>query len=344
MLRAIRYHYSMIIPPKLKAGDDVRIIAPSCTLPSLEWMDEAFLERAKEYFRSRGCSVSESKHLRERNVFDSTSIEHRLEDLHDAFRDPKVTMMCTIRGGWNCNQLLPHLDYELIKRNPKILCGFSDITALGNAIYAKTGLVTYSGANFYHFGFGSQMQYTYDAFDRCVMQDQPFEITASKAWTGDHYEPKKPEFAFKPNDGFWIMSEGKAEGTSLGANLCTLQLLHGTEFMPDIRGSILFLEDDYESHPRTFDRDFESLSRQTGFDEVHGILIGRFETRTANGFPPMDREQLEKIVACKSLPKNIPIIANVDFGHTNPIATFPIGGTVRIEAESGRTKIEVVRH
>ena len=131
----------------------------------------------------------------------------------------------------------------------------------------------------------------------------------------------------------------------MGANLCTLQLLHGTEFIPDLRGSILFLEDDYESHPRTFDRDFESLTRQPGFDQVQGILIGRFETRTANGnIKPMDLAQLEQIVACKTLPKNIPIVANVDFGHTNPIVTFPIGGTVRMEAGGGRTRIEVVKH
>ncbi|MSR68071.1 LD-carboxypeptidase [Candidatus Peribacteria bacterium] len=334
----------MIIPPKLKPGDEVRIIAPSCTLPSLGWMDEAFLERAKDYFRSRGCTVSESKHLRERNVFDSTSIQHRIEDLHEAFRDPKVTLMCTIRGGWNCNQLLPHLDYTIIKNNPKIFCGFSDITALANGIHAKTGLVTYSGANFYHFGFGSQMQYTYDAFDRCVMQEEPFEIVPSTHWTSDRYEPAHPELTFKQSEGFWILQEGKAEGVSLGANLCTLQLLHGTEFMPDIRESILFLEDDYESHPRTFDRDFESLTKQPGFDQIRGILIGRFEPCTANGITPMDRVQLEQIVASKSLPKGIPVIANVDFGHTNPIITFPIGGTVRMEAGKGTARIEILVH
>ena len=177
-----------------------------------------------------------------------------------------------------------------------------------------------------------------------MRQDRPFEITPSAVWTADRFDPKHPEFSFKKNEGFWILQEGKAEGTSLGANLCTFQLLHGTEFMPDIRGSILFLEDDYESHPRTFDRDFESLSRQPGFDQVRGILIGRFEPRTANGFPPMDRDQLEKIVACKTLPKGIPIIANVDFGHTNPMITFPIGGRVRMETGKGKARIEVMEH
>lgn len=334
----------MMIPPKLRAGDDVRIVAPSCTLPSSPWLTEAVLSEGKRFFERLGMTVSEGRHLREIDDAGSTTIEHRIADLHEAYADPAVKALLCIRGGWNVNQLLPFLDYELIKKNPKILCGFSDITALGNAITAKTGVVTYSGPNFNQFCMGDALTYTRDHFLTAVMKDEPIELNAASEWADQHFESGKLG-TFVKNEGWWTVNPGSAEGTSIGGNLCTLSLLQGTDYMPIARDLILFVEDDHETHPRTFDRDLTSLTQQPWFERVRGLLIGRFQQSAVNQeFGPVTREKLLAIIERNVALRNLPIIANVDFGHTYPIFTFPIGGTVRMSANAEKPELVIQRH
>ena len=328
-----------MFPPKLKPGSGIRIIAPSNTLPSSPWMTEELLNAAKNFFTQRGMTVTEGKHIREMDALESTSIQARIEDLHDAFADPTVHAMIAIRGGWLANQLLRHIDYDLIRKHPKIICGFSDITVLTNAIYAKTGLVTYSGPNFNQFCFGEAVRYTYDAFEACLLRDGPYRIEPSQKWSDERFDPKRPDWPFVANDGHWVIQEGKAEGRIIGGNLCTLNLLQGTEYMPDLRGAILFLEDDYESLARTFDRNLQSFLHLPAAREIRGLVIGRFQHASK-----VSRELLMQIIDTKRELRGLPVIANVDFGHTHPIATFPIGGTAKISATGNRTTIEVLGH
>lgn len=332
-----------MIPPKLAAGDEIRIVSPSCTLPSMPWFSDAMMETAKAFFTSRGMTVSEGKHLREMDAAGSTTIEHRLEDIHAAFADPNVKSLHCIRGGWNCNQLLPFLDYDLITKNPKILCGFSDITAISNAIYAKTGLVTYSGPNFNQFAYGEKLAYTYEYFLKAVSDDAPIELTSAAEWTDEYFDVKKP-WTFRKNEGWWSVHEGEAEGTVIGGNLCTLSLLQGTEYMPIVKNAILFLEDDHETHPRTFDRDLTSLTQQPWFPSVRGVVFGRCQSTAVNReFGPINKDTLLAIIARNAALAKIPVIANADFGHTYPIFTFPIGGTARMNA--GKTpSITILTH
>ena len=307
----------------------------------MEWMSEAFFEKTKAKLAEKyGFVVTEGKHIHERDPLDSSSIENRLEDLHEAFADPEVHLISTIRGGFASNHLLPFLDFDLVRNNPKILCGFSDITALQNAIFAKTGLVTYSGPNFYLFGFDRGMEETVHSFEQCLMSNQPMELAASREWTTNHWYESFDGTPAYENSGHWVLREGGAEGTILGGNLCTLQLLHGTPWMPDLEGSILFLEDDAEeSRAVSFDRNLQSLLHQPGFKGVRGIVIGRFLKSS-----DIDRAILTHIIATKPQLKGIPVIANVDFGHTLPMITFPIGGTVRISAKGERAEIIIVKH
>lgn len=323
----------MIIPAKLQPGDHIRIISPSCTVPSMPWFTEELMDTAKTFFKSRGFSVSEGKHIREIDAAGSTSIEHRLEDIHDAYRDPSVHALHCIRGGWNCNQLLPYLDYEMIKKNPKILCGFSDITAIGNAITAKTGCITYSGPNFNQFAYGEKIAYTHEHFLKAVMTEEPVTVHPSLEWTDEYFSPDKP-WNFVPNEGWWTVNPGTAEGTIVGGNLCTLSLLQGTEYMPKARDVILFVEDDHETHPRTFDRDLTSLTQQPWFESVRGVVIGRCQGTAVNkDFGPVTKETMLTILRRNAALTKLPIIANADFGHTYPIFTFPIGGTARMTTD-----------
>ncbi|AKG35592.1 S66 family peptidase [Paenibacillus durus] len=313
---------------KLKQGDEIRVIAPSRSL-SLIRVEQR--ELAKKKLEQLGYRVTFSKYSMDSDEFDSSSVEARIEDLHDAFRDPKVKGILTAIGGFNSNQLLPYIDYSLIKSNPKRLCGYSDITAISSAIYSQTGLITYSGPHFSTFGMLQGNEYTVDCFNRLMTGHESIQIRPSDYWSDDAWYADQERRTFFPNEGPYIINEGDTSGVIIGGNLCTLNLLQGTMFMPDLAGAILFVEDDYESSPATFDRDLQSLIHQADFNKVKGLVIGRFQQASQ-----MTRDLLTKIIKTKKELVSIPVIADVDFGHTTPMLTFPIGGQAKLKADEGR--------
>jgi muramoyltetrapeptide carboxypeptidase LdcA involved in peptidoglycan recycling len=141
------------------------------------------------------------------------------------------------------------------------------------------------------------------------------------------------------NEGWLVVNEGEARGTILGANICTFNLLQGTEYFPDISNSILFLEDDAESKLTNFDRDLQSLIHLPNFDKVKGIVIGRFQNASN-----VKVGQLIKVVKRKTELSRIPVLANVDFGHTDPMITFPIGGETRLTVTAEKSALKVAKH
>ena len=314
-----------IFPKKLQAGDEIRVIAPSSSAAIIA---PDLREIANRRLSDLGFKISFGKNVEEINEFNSSSIKSRVSDLHKAFQDPKVKGVFAVIGGFNCNQLLRYIDWDIIKKNPKIFIGYSDTTALQNAIFAKTGLVTYSGPAWSTFGQKLHFDYTLEYFKKCLMSDGEFAIEPSENWTDDVWYKDQDKRELIKNDGWLIINKGEASGTLLGANLCTLNLLQGTEYFPNLKDSVLFLEDDEESKAVHFDRDLQSLIHQLSFKSVKGIVIGRFQ-KTSN----VTKEKLVKIIKSKAELKNIPVIANVDFGHTSPIITFPIGGEVRMDTK-----------
>ncbi|MBH5316851.1 LD-carboxypeptidase [Paenibacillus sp. GSMTC-2017] len=319
--------------PKLKAGDEIRVISPS---RSLSIIAEDHRNIAKTRLEELGFKVSFSENVLESDEFVSSSIRSRVDDLHAAFLDPNVKAILTTIGGFNSNQLLKYIDYDLIKANPKRICGYSDITALSNAIYAKTGLITYSGPHFSTFAMLQGNTFTVEYFTKIMMQDTDFKVIHSEQWSDDPWYLDQENRSFITNDGPYVINPGETSGTIIGGNLCTLNLLQGTDFMPSLKDSILFVEDDYEVQPYTFDRDIQSLIHQPSFEEVKGIVIGRFQ-KGSN----MTKEKLVKIIRSKSELNHIPVIADVDFGHTTPIITFPVGGKVSIRAIEQQIEISI---
>ena len=309
-----------MLAPKLQKGDEIKVIAPSYSLSHV-WEEKS--QKALRYLEQQGFHVTFSKHSREIDDWNSSSIRSRVEDIHEAFLDNKVKAILTAIGGFNANQVLEHIDYEIIRQHPKILCGYSDITALLNAIYVKTGLITYHGAHFSTFGFEIEPEYTQKAFFDCVMNDGDIELQPSQA-------AKK----------YTVIQQGCCEGTIIGGNLCTLNLLQATQFLPQADDIVLFLEDDnimgdyfiYE-----FDRNFQSLLHAYGTERIKGVVFGRFDDSCR-----MSADIVKRIISDK-LPKDIPVIFGVDFGHVFPMITFPIGGRVRVEADNNPL-IEIVTH
>ena len=328
----------MIIPPKLKQGDEIRVIAPA---ESLSLLSEENVQLAKRHFEKQGFKITFSKNCKESDIFISSSIRSRVEDIHEAFRDKNVKAIFTVIGGFNSNQLLKFLDYELIKNNPKILCGYSDITALANAITAKTGLITYSGLHFSTWAMKKEFEYNLEYFKKCLMNEDEFLVEPSKTWPDDAWYKDQGNRKIEKNEGFLVLNKGEVKGTILGGNLCTFNLLRGTEFMPDLTNSILFIEDDDMAGDYfgvEFDRNLQSLIHQPNFDKVKGIVIGRFQKNT-----DMNLEKLNYIIQTKKELENIPVIANADFGHTNPLITFPIGGTVKLKVNN-KVEFKILKH
>ncbi|WP_226576614.1 S66 peptidase family protein [Halobacillus litoralis] len=325
-----------MFPDKLRKGDEIRVISPAKSL-AIVALDQQKL--AVERLNRLGFRVTFSTYAHEDSAHISNSIEHRVNDLHEAFLDENVKAILTTLGGYDSNQLLSSIDFETIRQNPKIFCGFSDITILTNSIYKKAGLVTYSGPHFSSFGMEKGIDYTYEYFKNIVTKSEPISIEPAEEWSDDLWYINQEDRRFHSNQGYEIIHEGSASGTSIGGNLCTFNLLQGTGFMPPLEESILFLEDDMLSNPPTFDRDLQSLIHQKGFEKVNGIVIGRFQKASQ-----MDTNTLKAIIHSKKELDRIPVIADVDFGHTTPRFTFPIGGRVEIKARDGNASIKIVEH
>jgi len=325
-----------IFPKKLKPGDEVRVIAPS---KSIRIISKEVRNIANRRFKKLGLKLSFGKHVEESDRFGSSSIKSRIEDFHKAFADKNVKAILTVIGGFNSNQLLRYLDWDLIKRNPKIFCGYSDIAALNNAILAKTGLVSYSGPHYSTFGQKLYFDYTLSYFKKCLFNQKPFQIKPSKLWSDDLWYIDQGNRELIPNKGTLTINEGKAEGIILGSNLCTFNLLQGTEYMPDLSNSILFLEEDEESKLYHFDRNLQSLLHLPNFPKVKGLLIGRFQKSSK-----VTNNTLIEIIKTKKELDKIPVVANVDFGHTDPKITFPIGGTAKLIAKKDSCGIWITKH
>lgn len=325
-----------IFPEKLKMGDEIRVIAPA---RSLAIISTDLREIAKKRFAGLGLKLSFGENVEEIDDFVSSSVESRIEDLHGAFADKNVKAVLTVIGGFNSNQLLKYINWNLIKNNPKIFCGFSDITILNDAIYTETGLVTYSGPHYSTFGQKLYFDYTLDYFKKCLMSNDPIEIKPSTEWSDDQWYLNQDNRELIPNDGWLVINEGDVGGVILGGNLSTFNLLQGTEYFPDLSDSILFIEDDEESAPHCFDRDLQSLIHQPGFSKVKGLVIGRFQK--ASG---MTDKLLIKIVKTKKELDNIPVIVNADFGHSDPKITFPIGGICKLAVTKDKQLLQILKH
>jgi muramoyltetrapeptide carboxypeptidase len=324
---------------KLKRGDKICVIAPS---RSLGIISPQVIALATTRLNEIGLEVCFSKNCHQMDEFYSSSVEARIEDLHAAFSDKSIKGILTAIGGHNSNQLLNQIDYSLISANPKILCGFSDITALSNAIYAKTKLITYNGPHFSTLGMAQGLDYTIDYFKKCLMSEDEYSVTHSQDWSDDEWYINQEKRDFHSNSEYQIINAGEASGTIIGGNLCTFNLLQGSEYLPEPESAILFLEEDNllgELTLTEFDRNLQSIIHLKSFNSVKGIVIGRFQKASQISY-----EQISNLIRLKPELNSIPVIANLDFGHTTPQITFPIGGEVEIIATNRQCEIKIKNH
>ena len=323
-----------IIPERLKKGDKVMVIAPA---RGIKIIGQDCREIARQRLESLGLEVVFAPNTTDDNwdYMGSATVEKRVADIHTAFADKSVKAIMTIIGGFNSNQLVAHIDYDLIKNNPKIFCGFSDITALHSAIRTKTGLETYYGPHFSSLGMKHGCDYTFNHFVKMLVTDGKDEVEPSEIWSDDLWFLDQEKREFEANEGYWNIHSGQAKGEINGGNLGTFNLLLGTPYRPEFKpDTILFIEDTEDCALPVFERNLQALICQPDFKNVKGLVIGRFQKGSK-----VTREGLEYILNTKPELKDLPILANVDYGHSAPLLTIPLGGTATLN--NGRLTMEV---
>ncbi|HEM3611168.1 TPA: LD-carboxypeptidase [Streptococcus suis] len=308
---------------KLKKGDHIRIVSPSSSIERVGGFEVNLA--AKEKLEDLGFKLSFSEHYFENDMFDSAPIASRVADLEAAFADESVDAILTTIGGFNSNELLPYLDFDLIAQNPKIFCGYSDTTALLNAIYAKTGMPTYMGPAYSSFKMVQAQEYQTEAWLKAVTQDS-FDLIPSPEWSSDAwYLPDAPR-TFYPTE--WkVYNPGQASGIAIGGNISTLNLLTGTEFAPRPDKYILFLEEAEDDDYLIIARHLTALLQ--AYPNPQALVFGRFPKETK-----MTEEILLAILDKHPILKKVPVLYDLDFAHTQPLFTITIGGQVELDTEA----------
>ncbi|TPR41504.1 LD-carboxypeptidase [Apilactobacillus micheneri] len=311
-----------IFPRSLQKGDEIRIIAPSDSLKRVGGY-EANLS-AKNKLESMGLKVTFGEHVNECDLAKSSSIESRISDLHTAFKDKNVKAILSVIGGFTSNELLPYIDYDLIKQNPKIICGFSDFTALANAITAKTGLITFYGPAYSSLKMSGKVGAYQDTYwKKMLTTSKDLILKHSKYWQSGPWYEENAKLSL--HDNYWkIYNHGIAEGRTIGGNFDTFGLLMGTNYQPELRNNIILFEFSEGQDWSEMSRHLAAILQST--NNPKALLIGRFPLECN-----MDEDKLMYVLKKFPILKQIPVMYDVNFGHAQPIFTIPIGGMVTVD-------------
>ncbi len=306
----------LIKPPRLRRGDWVAIVSPS------GHVSDERLERSVANLESLGLRVKLGRSVRGRSGNYGGTLKERLADLHGAFLDREVCAIWPSRGGSGGATLLPHLDYRLIRAHPKILIGFSDITALLVALYQHAGLVTFHGIV-----SGSQ----FAPWSLRHAEDVLFEGRAGVTIT------PPPEQLARANgndeDRIRTLRGGVAEGPLVGGNLAVLTSLIGTPHAATLAGHLLFLEEIGEA-PYRLDRMLFQLQHSGGFERIAGLALGVFRRSVDTDGEPGSKHTLAQVLEERFGAIDVPAVYGLPFGHIAPQCVLPLGIRARLDADA----------
>ncbi|CAN5470930.1 LD-carboxypeptidase [soil metagenome] len=304
---------SKIIKPKrLKIGDTVGVIAPASGLSAEDF------DKALQNLADLGFKTKVGKYAHGRKGFLAGTDKERLEDLHWAFADAEIDAVWCVRGGYGVSRLLPDVDFNLIKKNPKIFIGYSDITALHTAISQNCGLVTFHGP----VAASTFSDYSKTHVVNTLMNPYaPYKIELS------------PDNVAKESNLFKteVITKGKARGKLIGGNLSLLSALAGTPFgLKNLKGKILFTEDVGEQ-PYRIDRMLTQLRQSVDLRSLAGIALGIFEDCNPKD---TNSQSLIEVLKDRLGDLNIPVIYGLSFGHIRDQFTLPVGIEAELDTEN----------
>ncbi|HEY1013787.1 MAG TPA: S66 peptidase family protein [Herpetosiphonaceae bacterium] len=320
-------------PPRLLPGDTVGVISPSAGLAAL-FPHRA--ERGAAALERLGFKVVFGACARSRRGYLSGTAAERAADIHAFAADPAVRAVISSIGGDHSCQILPLLDWELLRANPKIWMGFSDMMVLNVALMAAAGLVTFNGPHLMTelADFPAAPAYSIDSMLRLLTDPAPAGRLEPSPWQTDEFldwgaqADLTRERARTPAPGWRWIKPGAAEGHLVGGCLESLQHLRGTRFWPDWRGAILFLETSEEvPSPEKVDGILMDYQNMGVFDQISGLLWGR-----SSGYDEAMHAELEAILLERTAAYQFPIVTRMDFGHTSPMLTMPLGCLARLDS------------
>lgn len=328
-----------MIPSKLKTGDTILVVPAS---RSLAIVSQETREIAVANMQRMWLRVMIGQNAEFIDALNSLPVKNRLDDFHRWFSDTSIKWLFTVIGWFNSIQLLDGLDYQLIQENPKILCWYSDVTVLLNAIYKMTWLTTYYGPHFSTFWVKKWNEYTLEYAQKCLFDDAPFGVISSEYWSDDLWYLNQDERTFYKNEWMISLQEWEVEWILVWWNINAFRLLNGTEYLPDLNEKILFLENDGLDKDYTyqeFDRRLESILLQKWWDNIRWLIIGRFKM-----ISNMNVDRLKTIIEGKKRLKGIPIVYGLDFGHSLPMITIPIWWKASLNVGHSEIKFTIMQH
>ena len=310
---------ALVKPPRLRPGDTVGLIEPA------GFTDDGFdLDLVRETILAMGLKPKDAPHLAQRHGYLAGKDADRAADINAMYADPSVRAVFAVRGGWGCARLLPYLNFTTIRAHPKLLVGFSDVTALHLAFAAKAGFTTIHGPN----AASSWGKLSWDAF-RAVAFDGETPTFANPPGMEDRLVQRTGRIrTFRP---------GVARGRLLGGNLTVLAALMGTGWLPDFTGAILFIEDIDEA-PYRIDRMLTQLALGGVLGKLAGVVFGQCSGCTAAG-PSYGGFTLSEVLQQHLAPLGVPAFQGALFGHVANQYSLPVGVQAEIDAGAGTIRL-----
>ncbi len=290
----------------LKKGDIIGVVAPSEIITD---DDLEQIESSKKFFENLGYKVKFGKYVRTNSTGYGAKAKEKAEDINNMFKDNAIDAIICAEGGFNSNTTFDYLDYNAIKQNPKIFCGYSDITSLSNVIYSKTGLVTFHGPNFKSISDYNGID-KYNA-EELINRFQNRELNLKK-----------------DDDEFITIKEGVAEGKLIGGNLSLTTNLVSGKYSLDFTDKILLIEElGFETNPSFASNYLYKMKQEGVFDKIRGIWVGNYEHESGIAIEKILLDVLENEY-------DFPIIKSNNFGHGERKITIPIGTKAKIDTNS----------
>ena len=309
----------IIKPPKLKEGDKLGLITPGSYISIEE------KEKSIENLKELGFEVEHTNRLMLMNGYFAGNDKQRANDINEMFEREDIKGIVCARGGYGCVRTLPHIDYDIIRENPKVLIGYSDVTALLYGIYNKTGLINFHGP----VGISTYNDFSKKYFNNVLLNpEKELEFTSSVSGNNENFY------------GLTTINSGTAIGELVGGNLSIVVSLIGTEYDIDTIGKIIFLEE-YIEEPYRIDRMLTQMIQAGKFDEAAGIALGVFKYCESKEENPSftNSYNLMEVLMDRLSGLGIPVVYGLSFGHVKDKFTIPFGIKAELDADNFNLKL-----